>query len=70
MDSAFFLRIAIPCFAPVLSHIQIGGNYVAQRVIIRAFDDLLAADRLAQFIQPSADPANGFLQRCQHLIHA
>ena len=70
MDSAFFLCIAIPCFAPILSHVQIGGNHIAQRVIVRAFDDLLAADRLAQFIQPSADPANGFLQRSQHLIHA
>ena len=70
MDSAFFLRIAIPCLAPILSHIQIGGNYVAQRVIIRAFDDLLAADSFSQFIQPIPDPANGFLQRCQHLIHA
>ena len=70
MDSAFFLRIAIPCFAPVPSHIQIGGNHVAERVVIRVFNDLLAADRLAQFIQPSADATNGFLQRSQHLIDA
>ena len=70
MDSAFSLRIAIPCFAPVLSHIQIGRDNFTQWVVIRTFDDLLAADRLAQFIQPSANAANSFLQRSQHFIHA
>ena len=63
MDSAFFLRIVIPCFASVPSHIQIGGNHIAQRVIIRTVDDLLAADRLAHFIQPSTDAANGCRDR-------
>ena len=63
VDSAFFLRIATPCFASVLSHIQIGRDNFTQWVVIRTFDDLLAADRLAQFIQPSANAANGCRDR-------
>ena len=45
MDSAFFLRIAIPCFAPILSHVQIGGNHIAERVVIRVFGERTAHRR-------------------------
>ena len=62
MDSAFFLRVAAPPFALILSHIQISDKQIAQRIIIGVFYDLLTADCITQVIQPCADSLNRFLQ--------